>query len=121
MNELFIRPACTQSSDEVFLTASNQIVNDLRSTHPAFPYRMRLAGLETCSVAQGLFTSAFFSNPGEPENFADFDQNFGRLLSADFNQVNKRLKTWQPLPSFSFIDPIEGACELDRRSRPQNY
>src|SRR5215472_10952869 len=69
--------------------------------HPAFPYRMRLAGLETCSVAQGLFTSAFFSNPGEPENFADFDQNFGRLLSADFNQVNKRLKTWQPLPSFS--------------------
>jgi len=59
---LLIAPVFTQSSDEFFLTASNQIVNDLRTLSPTssnviqhlsmsintFRYREQTAGLETC-------------------------------------------------------------------------
>ena len=67
MNELFIRPAYTQSSDEVFLTASNQIVNDLRSTRPAFPYETsRQASKLVRPRAQAMLTSR------SPEDFVEF-------------------------------------------------
>src|SRR5215472_2591161 len=124
MNELFIRPACTQSSDEVFLTASNQIVNDLRSTHPAFPYRMRLAGLETCSVAQipeseYLRLEKLFENLKEPTRKAVF--RFVRWPARSFVTVPYRglyiyfttaMRRWQPPRCFSQLrSPIWRLCQ----------
>jgi hypothetical protein len=61
----------------VFLTASNQIVNDLRSMLQHIEMHWTLAGLETCCrSAQEILTSI----PGEPLNFVEFDQNFGLAI-----------------------------------------
>src|SRR5437763_9927576 len=66
---LLNRPACTQSSDEVFLTASNQIVNDLRSVPITSKYDRHWQASKLVSArVQRLITGRF----SEPENFADY-------------------------------------------------
>jgi hypothetical protein len=89
----------------VFLTASNQIVNDLRSTQEGIFIPPRSAGLETCSAQR---TRSLYMNLGEPEDFVEIDQNLGRLFSADFNQVNKREAAWQALRKLSSMALITG-------------
>jgi hypothetical protein len=65
----------------VFLTASNQIVNDLRAATLSILILELPAGLETCSAQRiTLLQGAFPEETREPENFVEIDQNFGRCF-----------------------------------------
>jgi hypothetical protein len=70
-------PRYTQSSDEVFLTASNQIVNDLHlATHDiAMPQAQ--AGLETCF---GRARNHIIRTAASRKISLSFDQNFGLVI-----------------------------------------
>jgi hypothetical protein len=58
----------TQSTDEFFFTASNQIVNDLRSPTQAYSIPGLMAGLETCSRLRPIHTG-HACKTGKSENF----------------------------------------------------
>jgi len=71
---LLFRPACTQSSDEVFLTASNQIVNDLRSIPITSKYDPHWQASKLVSARAAPHYRKF----GEPEISLIVRQNIGR-------------------------------------------
>jgi len=62
------RSGFTQSTDEFFFTASNQIFKDLRRPLlPSFSMPEALAGLET--LFRHFRTRSFYKPFGRPENF----------------------------------------------------
>src|SRR5262249_8763560 len=111
------RPACTQSSDEVFLTASNQIVNDPRST----PSRISIPNeigrpRNLFSRARALYTTL----ANRKISLISTRTSVGcyRLTSI---RLTKDLRLGNPVPHFLLSPPSKEFCDSDRRSRPQNY
>src|SRR5215471_2554572 len=77
MNEFLFAPLVLRVLTKCFLLHPTRLSMICAQPHPAFPYRTRLAGLETCSVAQTpnreyLRLEKLFENFKEPTRKAVF-------------------------------------------------